>query len=188
MRFYVLPAAIAAFAVLGPCQSQNRPQAAAESYFTDTVLLDQDGIERRFYSDLIKGKTVIINAMFTTCRDSCPVMAGNYARIQEWLGPHLGNDVTMISISVDPETDSPARLKAYAEKYKARPGWYLLTGKKQNVQLVLGKLGLYVEDKQDHLNLFLIGNDITGLWKKALGVAKPAELIQVVDSVLRDPA
>src|SRR5437660_1764865 len=102
MRFYVLPAAIVAFATFAPCQSQDRQQAAAQSYFTDTVLIDQDGMERHFYSDLIKGKTVIINVMFTTCKDSCPLMAGNYARIQEWLGPRLGKDASMISISIDP--------------------------------------------------------------------------------------
>ena len=181
MRFHALPAAFVAFTIYSFCQSP------AQNYFTDTVLVDQNGIERRFYSDLVKGKTVIINVMFTTCKDSCPVMAGNYARIQEWLGPRLGKDANMISISVDPETDSPARMKAFGEKFKARPGWYLVTGKKENVELVLKRLGLYVADKQDHLSLFLIGNDATGLWKKAIGVAKADDLIQMVDAVLRDP-
>src|SRR4051794_4465131 len=119
-------------------------EPAARSYFTDTVLVDQDGVERRFYTDLVQGKTVVINVMFTTCKDSCPIMAGNFARIQEWLGPRLGKDANMLSITIDPQTDSPERLKAYAERFKARPGWYVLGGTKTNVDTVLRKLGLYV--------------------------------------------
>jgi protein SCO1 len=161
-------------------------EPAARTYFTDLVLVDQDGVDRRFYTDLIQGKTVIMNVMFTTCKDSCPIMAGNFARIQEWLGPRLGKDANMLSISIDPETDSPERLKAYAERFKARPGWYVLGGTKKNVDTILRKLGLYVEQKQDHLNLFLIGNDASGLWKKALGVADSSKLVAIVDSVIND--
>src|SRR5271165_5102448 len=178
----------------GPSYSQQtsstlpavQGSGAAESYFTDTILVDQDGKEQRFYKDLIKDKVVVINAMFATCNNSCPMMGANLARIQKWLGPRLGTDVVLISISVDPETDTPGALKHYCARFDARPGWYFLTGKKQNVEFVLRKLGLYVEDKQDHLNLFLIGNDRTGLWKKALGVSDSEKLIGVVKSVLED--
>ncbi len=166
----------------GPVPNEH----AAEKYFTDTVLVDQDGKEQRFYTDLIKNKVVVINTMFATCKDSCPTMEANFARIQKWLGPRLGTDVRLISISVDPETDTPAVLKQYGGRFDSRPGWYFLTGKKQNVELILRKLGLYVENKQDHLNLFLIGNDRTGLWKKALGVSDSEKLIGIVKSVLDD--
>lgn len=177
---------------ISPCRAfaQQKNQVVTESalgkYLTDVVLVDQNGAEKHFYSDLVKGKVVIIDAMFTTCEGSCPMMERNFARIQEWLGPRLGRDVNLISISVDPGTDTPARLKTYADNLKARPGWYFLTGDKANVDLILHKLGLYVEDKQDHLSVFLIGNDRTGLWKKAFGIATPEKIIPVVDSVLQD--
>jgi protein SCO1 len=172
-------------------QTESKPDSspsehAAEKYFTDTVLVDQDGKDQRFYTDLIKGKVVVIDAMFATCKDSCLAMEANFARIQEWLGPKLGTDVRLLSISVDPETDTPTVLKQYGGRFDAKPGWYFLTGKKQNVELILRKLGLYVENKQDHRNLFLIGNDRTGLWKKALGVSDSEKLISVVKSVLED--
>ncbi len=168
-------------------ESKSAPSiAAAEKYFTNTVLVDQDGKEQQFYTDLIKGKVVVINAMFATCKDSCPMMEANFARIQKWLGPKLGTEVHLLSISVDPETDTPTVLKQYGGRFEARPGWYFLTGKKQNVELILHKLGLYVENKQDHLNVFLIGNDRTGLWKKALGTSDSEKLIGVVKSVLED--
>jgi len=134
----------------------------------------------------LKGKVVVINAFFTTCHDSCPVMAERFAKIQSWLGDRLGKKVHLISMSVDPESDTPARLKEFAAKFNARPGWYLLSGKKENVDFVLHKLGQSVSDKNDHLNIFLIGNEPTGLWKKARGTAAADELIRILESVLND--
>ena len=163
--------------------------SAAQRYFTDTILVDQNGVERRFYSDLIKDRVVIINAMYTDCKDSCPMMAENFARLQNELGKESGfrvTDVQMISLSVDPEFDTPARLKAYAQTHHAKPGWSLMTGKKVNVEAVLKKLGLYADTKEDHLNLFLIGNDRTGLWKKAFGMAPWNETFETLKSVIRD--
>jgi protein SCO1/2 len=158
----------------------------ARKYFTDVQLVNQDGDTMRLYSDLISGKVVIINSFFATCSGSCPVMAGNFARIQEHLGDRLGKDVRLISISVDPTADTPAKLKEYAARFRARPGWYFLTGKKANVDFALQKLGQFVEDKSDHLNVIIIGNERTGLWKKAFGLAKPDQLIPVIDSVVND--
>jgi len=168
-------------------QSGGRPDpAAAEHYFTDVTLINQNGRPMKLYSDLLKGKVVVVNAFFTSCKDTCPVMASSLAAIQDWLGDRLGKDVYLISMSVDPETDTPARLKEYAERFKARPGWFFLTGKKQNMDLALRKLGQYVEVREDHLNVMMIGNVPTGLWKKAMGLAKPADLIKVVESVVND--
>jgi protein SCO1 len=159
---------------------------AAEKYFTDTLLLNQDGEKMRFYSDLLKGKTVIINSFFATCQGSCLPITRNLEKVQEALGDRLGKDVLMISISVDPTVDTPAELKAFGKKFHARPGWYFLTGSKENVDFVLKKLGQFVENKQDHYNIIIIGNDRTGLWKKAFGMAKSDELVKVVESVVND--
>ena len=159
----------------------------AQNYFTDTVLINQNGERMRFYTDLMKGKTVIIDTFFATCQASCLPMNRNLALIQEGLGDRLGKDVHILSISVDPTVDTPTLLNSYAKKLKARPGWYFLTGGKESVELILKKLGQFVEDKNGHTNIFLIGNDRTGLWKKAFGLAKSEELMKVVDSVMNDP-
>jgi protein SCO1/2 len=158
----------------------------AQKYFTDVELVDQDGRKVRFYSDVLKGKTVVVNAFFTTCTSVCPPMNRNMEKIQEALGDRLGKDVFLVSVSVDPETDTPPRLKEYAKKFHAKPGWMFLTGKKENVDWALYKVGQYVEDKQDHTTVIIIGNEATGLWKKAFGMSKPAELIQIVESVAND--
>jgi protein SCO1/2 len=99
-------------------------------------------------------------------------MSRNMEKIQEALGDRLGKEVFLVSISVDPVTDTPPRLKEYARKFHARPGWTFLTGKKENVDWALYKVGQYVETKDDHTTIWIIGNEATGLWKKALGLAK----------------
>ena len=169
-------------------QHQHTPPepSAAAKYFTDVELLDQDGKKVRFYSDVLKGKTVVVNAFFTTCTSVCPPMNRNMQKIQEALKDRVGKDVFFVSITVDPTVDTPARLKDYAKKFNAGPGWMFLTGKKENLDWALYKLGQYVENKDDHKTVFIIGNEPTGLWKKAFGMANVAELVQVVESVVND--
>ena len=162
------------------------PESPARKWFSDVELLDQDGRKVRFYTDLLKGKTVVLNAFFTTCTSVCPPMNRNLEKVQEALGDRLGRDVFIVSVSVDPETDTPPRLKEYAKRFHARPGWTFLTGKKENVDWALYKVGQYVEAKDDHTTIIVIGNETTGLWKKALGMAKATDLIQIVESVAND--
>jgi protein SCO1/2 len=170
--------------------SQGAPAPPAESpaahYFGEIPLVNQDGQTMRLYSDVLKGRVVVINAMFTQCSGACPLMSDNVAKIQDWLGDRLGKDIILVSISVDPTNDTPAKLKEYAARFKARPGWYFLTGSKENVDAALAKLGQAVEAREAHTNLFLVGNDKTGLWKKAFGLAPAKDLIPVVESVLND--
>jgi protein SCO1/2 len=166
--------------------SNTASSSPAEKYFTDVELINQDGKKVRFYSDVLKGKTVIVNAFFTSCTSVCPPMNRNMEKIQEALGDRVGRDVFLVSMTVDPETDTPARMKEYAKKFHAGPGWLFLTGKKENLDWALYKLGQYVENKDDHQTVLIIGNEPTGLWKKAFGMANVAELVQVVESVVND--
>jgi protein SCO1/2 len=161
-------------------------ESPGHKYFGDVQLVDQDGKPVRFYTDLLQGKTVIISVMFTTCTGACPTMTGTVEKIQSHLGDRVGKDVRLLSISVDPLHDTPAKLKEYASRFHARPGWYFLTGSKENVEAVLRKLGQWTDDPSDHQTLFLIGNERTGLWKKAFALAPTDQLFPIVDSVVGD--
>jgi len=161
-------------------------ESAAQKYFSDVELLNQDGVKLRFYSDLLKGRTVVIIPFFTTCTNVCPPMNATMERIQNALGDRLGKQVFLISISVDPVTDTPERLKAYAAKFHAKPGWSFITGSKENVDWALHKLGQYVEDKNSHTSIMIIGNEATGLWKKAFALARADELVKIIDGVAND--
>lgn len=173
-----------------PARSQqtgsSAEQTPAHKYFTDVELINQDNQKMRLYSDLMKGKTVIINSFFTSDQGSSLPMNRNLKAIQEALGERVGKDVIIFSISVDPTTDTPAQLKEYAKKLGGGTGWYFLTGDKKNVEFALYKFGQYVANKQDHSNIIIIGNEPTGLWKKAFGLANSDNLIRVVWSVVND--
>jgi protein SCO1/2 len=170
----------------GAATTKSDAQAAAQKYFSDVELLNQDGEKMRFYSDLLKDKVVIVNTFFGTCTSVCPPMNRNLEKVQEAFKDRIGKDLYIISISVDPAVDTPPMLKDYAAKFHAVPGRFFLTGKKENVNWALYKLGQYVEDKNDHQTVVVIGNVRTGLWKKAFGMAKAEELIEIVRTVLDD--
>jgi protein SCO1/2 len=183
--------ALAGLAVVTPTAAQvggtnTQELSPAHKYFTDVILVNQFGEPLRLYSDLLKGKIVIINSFFATCTGVCPVMNRKMAQIQEALGDRVGRDVFLLSITVDPGNDTPARLREYAASYGARPGWHFLTGKRENVELALRKLGQYVAAREDHLTLMIVGNEPTGLWKKVLALADIGQILETVLSVVND--
>lgn len=175
-----------------PASLQNAKATAGETaspamkYFSDVELINQDGQKMRFYSDVLKDRVVVINTFFTTCVSVCPPMNRNLEKVQEALGDRLGKDVFIVSLSVDPEIDTPPRLKDYSRRFHARPGWIFLTGKKENIDWALYKLGQYVQSRDDHSTIMIIGNEPKGLWKKAFGLARSDELIKIVDDVMND--
>ena len=186
MRGSVLSVLFFLFVPLVSSAAAENAPAAPHPYFSDTLLLDQDGREVRFYSDLIRGKIVVMDFIFTRCVGPCPILSGTFAKLQARLGDRLGKDVFLLSFSVDPDYDTPERLKEYAGRFRARPGWSFLTGSRANVEEVLRKLGQWVEIPDQHQTVFILGNEHTGLWKKAFGLAKPEDLFPVIDSVIDD--
>lgn len=185
-------AALAALPTAGwaadPAPSPERARAveAAREYFTDVELVNQYGEPMRLYSDLLQDKVVVINTIFTTCTGICPIMSKSFEAIQERMGDRLGSEVHLLSISVDPGNDTPEKMREFGDKFHARRGWYFLTGDPEKVAFALQKLGQYVEDPEAHQAVMLMGNDRTGLWKKAFGLAGADALLEVFDSVLND--
>lgn len=144
----------------------------------DVEVLDHNGRRVNFYRDLIKGKVVAINFIFTTCTTVCPPMGATFARVQKDLG---NRDVHFISVSVDPVTDTPERLKAWGEKFKAGPGWTFVTGDKQKIDELLRAFAAATARPADHSPTIIIGNDAMGQWTRAYGLAKPSRIIELID-------
>ena len=138
----------------------------------DVDVYDQNGKQLKFYTDLVKGKTVAINFIFTTCTNICPPLTATFRKVQVEAGPN----VNLISVSVDPTTDTPERLKAYADKFKAGPGWTFVTGDKVDIDKLLAGLGATVADKNDHTPMVLIGNESANYWTRAYGLSPPSQL------------
>jgi len=179
--------------LISPAQSQQPPtknaqtsSAAAQKYFTDVELIDQEGQTVRFYTDLLKNKVLVLNSFYATEHAGCTAMFLNLAKLRTALGEHTGRDVVFISITVDPLTDTPDKLKNFAQRFQAGPGWSFITGKKENVEFALHKLGMSVASRDEHSMVLLIANERTGLWKKSVATAEPADLARVVLETLND--
>ena len=164
----------------------SKAVSPAERYFGDALLTNQEGKRLRLYSDILKGNVVIINSFYSRCSSVCRVTIPVFKQLQDNLGERVGKDVRLVSITVDPQNDTPEVLRQYAAGVGAKPGWDFLTGDKQTVDQVLYKFGLYTDAKEDHSNVFIVGNEPTGLWKKVLGIAPPYEILRSVESVLDD--
>jgi protein SCO1/2 len=166
----------------------DKAERSAKEYQPNVPLVTQEGRHVRFYDDLVKGRVVLINMMFTTCASICPPMTANLLRVQkilrEKLGARFGQEVLMLSITVDPEVDTPAVLKQYAARYKVGPGWTFLTGKKVDIDGLLAKLGSTDPDKDRHSGMLLIGNDRARAWQKGFAMSEPADVAGVVLKML----
>lgn len=169
-------------------ETNNNPPASVGTHnnmvIPDVEVLDQDGNALHFYTDLIKDKTVAINFIFTNCTTICPPLAATFARLQREMGDKVGKDVHLISISVDPMTDTPERLKAWGAKFKAGPGWTFVTGEKQEMDKLLNALGAAVSKREDHTPALIIGNDSKGVWTRTYGLAKINQIIGVIQNVM----
>ena len=144
---------------------------ATSSHFPNVELITQDGKKVHFYDDLIKGKVVAIELMYTTCKYNCPLETARLVQVQKLLGDRMGKDVFFYSITIQPDIDTPEVLKAYTGKYHIGPGWTFLTGKTADIKLIAKKLGLdslpNPNDPDGHTPTLLIGNEATGLWMRS---------------------
>jgi len=147
----------------------------------DAELLDQDGRRIHFYTDLVKDRIVVINFIFTTCTTVCPPLGATFARVQRELGERAGREVYFISVSVDPVTDTPERLKAWGAKFKAGPGWTFVTGTKPQVDELLAALAASTARREDHTPTVLIGNDAKGRWTRVYGLTAPSKIVQIIN-------
>lgn len=155
----------------GPARAASRSGHWGADYFPNVTLVNQDGKTLRFYDDVIKDKVVSINFIFTSCQDACPAETAKLRQVQQELGDSVGRDVFMYSISIDPEYDTPAVLKAYTQKFGIGPGWQFLTGRLEDITLLQKKLGLLraelpEEDLDDHNVSLIVGNETSGQWMK----------------------
>lgn len=158
----------------GPDQKRSIP---------DAEVFNQDGKKIRFYSDLVKDKVVIVSFVFTSCALICPMQGASLSKLQATLGERLGSEVRLISVSLDPEGDTPERLKTWGLKFGARPGWTLVTGKKSEIDKVAVALTGAPVVKGKHSPAVFIGSDKTGRWIRAYGLAEPAKFAGLIDEV-----
>jgi len=168
MRLTSLAAAVALAAVImsarGPLEAQGVRRGA--NYFPNLPVVTQDGKTLRFYDDVIKDKIVLISFAYTNCPDICPLTTARIAQVEDKLGDMVGRDIFFVSMTVDPERDTPERLKEFANAFDAGPGWLFLTGKPEDIRLINSRLGDRSRTLSEHRNEIVLGNDATGEWTR----------------------
>jgi len=174
-----------AAAAPAPAPSKHRWGAA---YFPNVELTTQDGAKVRFYDDLLKGKSVAVNVIYTSCKDQCPLETAILAQVQRLLGERMGKDIFFYSISIDPTHDTPQVLKAYAEKFAAGPGWLFLTGKPEDIRVITRKIGLSrsrdANTRDGHSAILMVGNEPSGQWMRNSAVDNPQFLATTMGNFL----
>jgi protein SCO1 len=167
-----LVVAVIAFAVAAtPAYAKPAPGERGwhRDYFPNVKLTTHDGKTVRFYDDLIRGKVVSINFIYTKCGDVCPLDTAQLREVHKLLGDRVGRDVFMYSISLDPENDTPSALTRYMHNFDVGPGWTFLTGSRADIALLQKKLGIRPPEEgklRQHDTRLIMGNEKTGSWVK----------------------
>ncbi|MBI2884241.1 MAG: SCO family protein [Candidatus Methylomirabilis oxyfera] len=157
-------------------------------YFPNVPLITQDGQTVKFYDDLLKGKAVAIELIYTSCTDTCPLETARLSQVQRILGDRVGKEIFFYSITIDPARDTPKVLKAYAKKFHAGPGWLFLTGKKADIDLISKKLGLSsltdADNRDGHQPSLMLGHEPTGQWMRTSALDNPRFLVVTISNFL----
>ena len=148
-----------------------RSRAAQEGFLPNVPLITQDGEHVNFYDDMVQGRTVLLNFFLISCKEGrCPVAMANIRRVQGLLGDRMGKDIFFLSITLQPEFDSPKALKAYAEGLDTLPGWTFLTGKATDIETLRRGLGFVDIDPErdrdltNHIGMARYGDDRLERW------------------------
>jgi len=182
-------AALAPFALAVPGTAGELPQDGVD-WFTNVPVQTQDGRTLRFYDDVMKGKILVINFFFTDCDNLCPIATDNLVRVQELLGDRVGKDIRFVSISLQPEHDTPEVMAEYAKKHGVGPGWLFLTGKRDDIELLRHRLGFWDispevdADPEQHLGTVRFANEPMHRWTMMPSLTSPAALVRSVYRVI----
>lgn len=159
--------------------------------FPNVTLYTHEGKKVKFYDDLIRNKVVAINMVYADCEGICPIATSNLVRVQALLGERVGRDLFMYSLTLQPELDTPQRLKEYAEMHGVKPGWLFLTGARADIQQVRYCLGFFDRnpvvdgDKATHTGMVRIGNDVYGRWTMSPALTSPEQIVATIKHVDR---
>jgi protein SCO1 len=189
LLFGAAAAALVPFGLSTAAKAGNLPYGGAD-WFTNVEVKTHDGQTLRFYDDVMKGKLLLINFFFTACDNVCPLATENLVRVQDLLGARMNDEVRIVSISLQPEHDTPEVMAAYAKLHGVGPGWLFLTGQKDDIELLRHRLG-FVDitpsidaDPEQHVGTVRIANEPMHRWAMTPSLSSPEAVVRVVDRVI----
>lgn len=173
----------------GPA-AKPAPRFRGSTAIPNTPVVDQNGRAFRFYDDLVKDRVVLLNFFFTSCGDTCPLVTENLRKVQDLLGDRMGRDVFMLSVTLQPELETPAILKDYAKLWDVGPGWSFLTGRPAEIEALRRGMGFASADPEDdlvldnHTGMLRYGNEALDRWAGTPALSRPEWIVKAVTTSL----
>lgn len=168
----------------GAAATEAAPVTGRPVHLTDTQLLDQDGRKLRLASDAVGNKVVVVTFVYTNCADTCPMVSHTFSQLQEQLGALMEDRVRLLSLTVDPARDTPARLKEYAAHFNPKRGWLWLTGEQAHVTAAQKAFGVTIRNPENHPAQILVGDPKSGRWTRIYEVDQPQQVLVKVNELL----
>jgi len=176
---------------IGPA---NRTVLIRAEHLPNVELTTHEGRTVRFYENLVKGQVVAINFMFTTCGNTCPLITEHLAVAQKGLGEPMRHQITFLSISLEPEHDTPEMLQRYKQARGIGPEWIFLTGQRDDIEILRRRLGVYDldpvidSDPSQHAGIVILGNEPQGRWKAISALSHPIRIRQAMERTILPPS
>lgn len=179
----------AAHAAHAAAQAQSLQGESAAGAVADVPVQDQSGRSLHFHRDLVQGRLVAINFVFTRCTTVCPLLGTRFAQVYKQLGDDADR-VALISVSIDPANDTPQELARWSRAFGAAPGWSLVTGARADIDRLVRSLGASAADPASHVPLVLL-IDERGKprpWRRLDGLADATVLTAALRGAMAQPA
>lgn len=157
-------------------EKKNYKRSIERYSMPDVTLVNQDGKKVRFKSLIETDQPIVVDFIYGTCTTICPVLSAGYVNLQRKL--EATNKVArLVSITIDPENDTPKIMKDYLKRYRAKPGWDFLTGTRSDIDKVMKAFNAYIPDKMSHYPLNLIRSPKDGTWIRLFGIMSSREFM-----------
>ncbi|HUJ19324.1 MAG TPA: SCO family protein [Nitrospirota bacterium] len=181
---------IMSFLLIGSCLTAEATAESKPSYtrtvenyqIPDVTLINQDGARIKLRDYLVYDGPVLVDFVFTTCTTICPVLSSNFMNFQKTIIAESGK-ARLVSISVDPDFDTPKEMKAYLKRYQAKPGWDFLSGSRTDIDRVLRAFNVFTRDKMDHPPVILLKAPTDSRWVRIYGLIGTNKLLVEYEKV-----
>jgi len=173
------------FIMISPSAVATKYKRTVEKYqVPDVTLVNQEGKRINLRTYLESDKPVILDFIYGTCTTICPVLSIGFSHFQKKLGPDA-DKVRLVSISIDPDNDTPAVMKEYLQRYNASDGWDFLTGKREDIIMVMRAFDAYVINKMNHYPLTILRGPGDEEWIRINELLSTSDLMQEYKLLLK---
>lgn len=161
----------------GEAAGREYKRSIEEYSAPDVVLINQHGEKVPFKDHIETDQPVILDFIYGTCTTICPVLSAGFANLQRKLGPDVAR-ARLISVTIDPEHDTPQVMQEYLKRFQAQPGWDFLTGSRADIDQVMRAFDAYIPNKMSHYQLMLIRSPANGKWTRIKELVSSEDLLQ----------